>query len=30
LAAMMDTKPLEEPIVLELGHVGKFRHIGNA
>lgn len=26
---MMDTKPFAKPVVVELGHVGKFRHIGN-
>jgi hypothetical protein len=27
LAAMMDSKPFERPVVVELGHVGKFRNI---
>ncbi len=27
LAGMMDTKPFEKPVVVELGHVGKYRKI---
>lgn len=27
VAAMMDNKPFETPVVVELGHVGKYRHI---
>ncbi|MEI9427454.1 DUF982 domain-containing protein [Mesorhizobium sp. Cs1299R1N3] len=27
VAAMMDSKPFETPVVVELGHVGKYRHI---
>ncbi|RUV40796.1 DUF982 domain-containing protein, partial [Mesorhizobium sp. M7A.F.Ca.MR.228.00.0.0] len=27
---MMDNKPFEVPVVVELGHVGKYRHIRSA
>ena len=26
---MMDNKPFEKPVVVELGHVGKYRHISS-
>ncbi len=29
-AAMMDSKPFDKPVVVELGHVGKYREIGSA
>jgi hypothetical protein len=27
---MMESKPLKKPVAVELGHVGRFRHIRNA
>ncbi|WP_353039447.1 DUF982 domain-containing protein [Mesorhizobium sp. M1300] len=27
---MMDSKPFEKPVVVKLGHVGKYRHIRSA
>lgn len=29
LPAMMDNKPFEKPVVVELGHVGKYRRISD-
>ncbi|MCT2577666.1 DUF982 domain-containing protein [Mesorhizobium sp. P16.1] len=29
LAAMTDSKPFEKPVVVELGHVGKYRQISS-
>ena len=29
LAAMMDTKPFDAPVVVELSHVGRFRRIAS-